>query len=1812
MRERIDPREEHPCGDLFITPSSSIYDNLVFSRFFEENDKAVMGWAENVLAKLEGIGILPTFIKKKDNPDFRAFWGTITHMFALTVLYARKYKEIDSNKILFELFIQNRGLVTNLVDSQDQMEYLFYNYLLEYSKRGRLDIISKEGEILGELLRLIRYNSLDEFIFALLKPESTGWAMGHSSPTYDRTNTVMNVTKAFEYTKGVESLDNYPLFPSGNISLTQDENGDDGEIFNAMTFFGNQMVGIDGREDLSKLILIDPNLSYEISLQVKVSGTTNENLKFGVAGYETTDGTPLEMGVLENGQITGNSIWFHTAEYLNLPNEGMYYYIKGLLLSTNEKFLNAPSLNFVTGRALSILPNMKYIAPIFIQDRTPESNSPYAYVYDFKVKPLYLPFSQGYLGERDIIAAYYKNNSYQAKFSVENFLKTYLIGYKNVFGSELIRPYTGEETYRVLFKVFSSRNKYIPNTSIEINGQTLKTDVNGEASIVLPRGQWYYKASAENFNEVEGVLIVTKDAVEYIQLPGAAYERVVTFYVRDSETKDLMQGVKVTFGGRIQYTSSSGIATFEVFPGIYPYVVEYEDYYTIRRNAEIIDSTNIEVELEKIPYYNVTFRIRNGVDPVQGASILVTGTGIDPQTGVSNAQGLATGFVLAAGTYHYKVVKEGFITKEDDFTIYNNAIIDVQFNPVPKYDATFIVRSNGLPVAKANVTFNGMTLQTDANGTVVFSEIDGTYNWQVTKTEFYTQQGQITINGQPVIKEIDLIQIGYTIDFTVVDINDQPLADALITIGTESINTDEQGKAQFVRISGSYNWTVNKDGYYLQQGVVIVNSFNKTVNVVLKLITYNIVFTVRIDGQPVVNQPVVVGSGSNEETLNTDGRGNVTFTKIPGAYPWSVTRTGYDIQTGTAVLTNQSIAIVVDLAKTRGTLTVTVVDNATSAAINNAAVTINGETKYSNINGIAGNWSLILGTWPWTASHTDYKPNSGNLNIVQGQNNYTIRLTEKDAVLYNVTFIAKEGQSTLEGASITIDGETTVATDANGRVVVQLAAGTYHYIAKYGTYFTDLESDFTVYNNMTVNLTFIRKTTTVTIFCYENYGGTQRAIQGASVNFNNTSSVSGADGNALFYNVPMSDNSLICTASKLPVYPSNTTFFTVNKATPIFPIELGAKYYSIIFWVRDDSGNYLSDVAIRCNGTLNYTSSSGYCIFSSYPAGTAFSWQATKDAYQSQSGSGTVLEMDTTVNVVMPRNKCMVTYNVRNTAGQPISGVTVTDRISSGVTGTSGTVQWYVPAGDIYGYSATSPYYFTVNGQYTVGPTETSKTVYITMEDGAVIEIQTSTNGEPVSLPIQNTSVTGLGNLRVNWGDGSQTIGTISHTYGTMGTYTITFDFNDQTVQMIWGQPYPLVSFQTQLRRVVKWFTTKVSTSFTERAFANCSKLTEVASWTTGLISGSTDYFFFNCSSLKSVPSNQLSFGTSYISTYEGSNISGAINLTNYLGGYGVDNYYRTFAGTRITSVTGQLSPSGQGCTVGSMFQDCSILTSIQFDINAINIINCIGMFRRCTSLSAPCQISFMSGSDCDATYFCAGTGITSLQSNSFIGNVNTAVFTQAFASTNLSQVSSNAFNVNATLSISWVQTFMDNKVLLNIDNIKLNDAILCQSTFEGSGVVTIPSNYFVSDKCASYVGCFKNCTNLRTIGSTIIPASSNSIQSVVEMFSGCINLTNMDKYPFGYSISNATITSGLFKTCLAYNNLFYNCSKLINAPYCELYNKYGVYLDLPMPFMFDPAFQLTFDGFPPMTSIARTNCYYNCTSLTEYQDLHDQYPDWF
>ena len=591
----------------------------------------------------------------------------------------------------------------------------------------------------------------------------------------------------------------------------------------------------------------------------------------------------------------------------------------------------------------------------------------------------------------------------------------------------------------------------------------------------------------------------------------------------------------------------------------------------------------------------------------------------------------------------------------------------------------------------------------------------------------------------------------------------------------------------------------------------------------------------------------------------------------------------------------------------------------------------------------------------------------------------------------------------------------------------------------------------------------------------------------------------------------------------------------------------------------------------------------------------------------------------------MTRNKCQVTYNVRTKSGSPISGVTVEDNISSGVTSSSGTVSWMVPCNDTYAWVATSQNYFTESGSYTVGPEEFSKTIDIIMEDGAVLEVSVS-SGTNIVLPVLNTSSTGLNNLRVKWGDGDQTLGTNSHTYSSGGTKIILFDFNGNSANLSWSA-YNFTSFCPYLTRVIKWFTENVRTSWGRGAFQDCSSLESVVSWTTSLMSGSADSFFYGCSSLRNVPSGLFDFITNgtFVSTYRNSGLSGSVNLSSVLGGNSISDYSYCFYGcSSISSVSGQLRTSSNGTRLSYMFSGCSGMSSISNDIGATNIADCQYMFENCSNLQSPCRITFkyLAGATVVAARFCMNSGVSSLPSNMFSGSAGELTMNQAFyGCKNLSSISTGAFNFTAS-EVSCVSMFEGCSSLLNVSGVTIPNIVSAASMFKNSGLTTITSSLFSeSTECYSYDECFSGCRNLRTAGSVgnpITPLGHSVVVSIDSMFENCSNLSTAE-YAFGDITNpggnNSFIESGVLKYISSCVNAFSGCSNLTIQPIWKGAKAAGV----PLPISYMPSFYYLsvtlpiYDfGFPNANNISKSGCFRGCTRMASYTDFKERYPEWF
>lgn len=1030
--------------------SQEIYNKTVFKRFFEENDPAVMEWAENVLEKVSSPGILPTFIKK-DGEDFKAYWETVCHIFALVVLYAKQYNEIDTNKILFELFIENRGLVTDEVNTLEQMKYLFNNYVKEYRKRGTLDIVNKEGTILGELLRLIRYKTEDEFIFALLMSRDTGWTMGHSSPTWNRTDTVLNVAKGYETTESVKDLNAYPLVnPTGVVIVDDIDNN--GTPIQAMTFVGNALVGISSEIDKTKLFLISENLSYQISFKVKTSSTSNQNLKFGV---EVFNEAVQPMICKESyGSVDSNNFVSGSKGILELPVAEVYYECRAILSRKNRAYAKQLELNFPKGRGLQMKDGMKFLSLSLTQDRS-KSSVP-IYIYDIKIKPLFLPFYQGNLGEKDVIAAYYLNNSLTSEKGVKKFTEDYLVTYKNIMGSEDIQPLKEKN---VIFKVLSDRGAYIEGASISILDKRLVTDRNGEASIVLYPGDYSIDVEKSLFMNIEDRLFqVLEDdeetQVEYIQMQGDVYERKVTFVVRDENERPIKNAL-VTFNGEFKYTDSSGNAIFMAFPGLYPYTVSKTDYYTISKNINVQDDQSEPVTLILIPRYTVTFTVTNSsTGAVEGANVTLTAkdrlatedTVAYSESKRTGTNGKVTFTNILGGGYTYLVEKQNWIPVNGDVAVDSNKDIQVNFNPMPTYDMTFTVNDYNTftgekkPLNGATVKFAGLTKQTSNNGQAVFEGVlGGKYSYDVfydnNHQRVYVENYEFYNNSN---LTIDLKQLTHKTTIKVFGAGGTVVEGAKVNVNGKDFTQKDSSGVVLELPNGQYTVIASYEEYEDREQQFTVNGNDQVVSIYMDQTLYDLTFVVTEDNGIISNGTrITLNQGGAGEQTGLTNNGQIKFSVPRMRYDWVASKQYFSDQTGVVQPNDLPKTVNVAMPRKETRVQFYVYNSDTGLPVSGASVKPEGlSTQNTGTDGTT-TFTMQMGkTYRYEVSVYDYQPTEGSVTVNQesmpqqrvGVSNktYSAHITVKSRNGYNinrayVTYGGKSGYTNSQG-QLTLTG----------------------------------------------------------------------------------------------------------------------------------------------------------------------------------------------------------------------------------------------------------------------------------------------------------------------------------------------------------------------------------------------------------------------------------------------------------------------------------------------------------------------------------------------------------------------------------------------------------------------------------------------------------------------------------------------------------------------------------------------------------------------------------------------------------------------
>ncbi len=280
--------------------------------------------------------------------------------------------------------------------------------------------------------------------------------------------------------------------------------------------------------------------------------------------------------------------------------------------------------------------------------------------------------------------------------------------------------------------------------------------------------------------------------------------------------------------------------------------------------------------------------------------------------------------------------------------------------------------------------------------------------------------------------------LSYTVTFNVKNEASNPIENAVVTIGDENYTTNSDGICTAVLPNGNHGYTVDAFGYSAASGEVTVSNANTSVNVTLSPVpTYTAIFIVKDDNDVLIENASVTYD-NRIETTNSEGV--AIFETESGSFDYSIDAEGYLIETGTALVADESITINVTLSPQPYPVTFDI-KYTNEAPIVGASIQINGETLTSDSEGKA-TIEIINGEYAYTVNIEGYMPIEG-IVVVAGE-----AITVEIIVplpQYEVTFVVTSGENIPEGnATISINQET-ITTNAEGQATIMLEDGIYDY-----------------------------------------------------------------------------------------------------------------------------------------------------------------------------------------------------------------------------------------------------------------------------------------------------------------------------------------------------------------------------------------------------------------------------------------------------------------------------------------------------------------------------------------------------------------------------------------------------------------------------------------------------------------------------------------------------------------------------------------------------------------------------------------------
>ena len=365
---------------------------------------------------------------------------------------------------------------------------------------------------------------------------------------------------------------------------------------------------------------------------------------------------------------------------------------------------------------------------------------------------------------------------------------------------------------------------------------------------------------------------------------------------------------------------------------------------------------------------------------------------------ITDSNGTAN-ILLENGEYSYILSKTNWTQKTGEFVVLNNPIyININDFIATPYSVTFTVYEGEAPLQGVKVTTSVYTPETDDKGQAVINLEPGTYEYKLEKSGFQTIESVFTVENQPVDIFQRMFLTKMNVNFAVIDRNRSIyIPEANITINDIKEKTDNEGQASMGLQTGKYEMRVAKEDYQdLVKEIEIVGEDPNCILVEMTAIPYAIKFTVLDSATHMVLEGATIKI--NGSTYLTDKEGIAIISLPNGTYEYTAFKSGYMSVNDFVVVEGSEVSKIVELEQAFYTFRLTVRDIENGNYIQGAELQINGETRVTNVNGVAS-VTLGNGDYEYTVTHRNYKRYTGTVTIKDQDVPETIYLELRDTVI---------------------------------------------------------------------------------------------------------------------------------------------------------------------------------------------------------------------------------------------------------------------------------------------------------------------------------------------------------------------------------------------------------------------------------------------------------------------------------------------------------------------------------------------------------------------------------------------------------------------------------------------------------------------------------------------------------------------------------------------------------------------------------------------------------------------------------------------